>query len=143
MFAFKEAFGGAHALPLNPENVLAVLSMMFWAVTLVVAVKYVTFMLRFDHRGEGGALVLLTFALRAAKGRRLTMDHWHYLFVLAACLVITAPLEFFGEGVYRQPWGAVPYGCLKQPAPRGGGGGEPAVLDAVDRSRLPALARVA
>jgi len=32
------------------------------------------------------------------------MDHWQYLFVLAACLVITAPLELFGAGVYRQPW---------------------------------------
>jgi KUP system potassium uptake protein len=72
LYAFKEAFGGTHALPLTTENVFAVLSMMFWAVTLVVSVKYVTFMLRFDHRGEGGALVLLTFALRAAKGRRLT-----------------------------------------------------------------------
>jgi lycopene cyclase domain-containing protein len=32
------------------------------------------------------------------------MDRWQYLIVLGACLVITAPLEFFGEGVYRQPW---------------------------------------
>lgn len=32
----------------------------------------------------------------------MTMDNWHYLLVLAACLVITAPLEFFGDGVYRQ-----------------------------------------
>lgn len=30
------------------------------------------------------------------------MDNWHYLLVLAACLVITAPLEIFGKGVYRQ-----------------------------------------
>ena len=30
------------------------------------------------------------------------MDHWQYLFVLAACLAITAPLEMFGSGVYRQ-----------------------------------------
>lgn len=30
------------------------------------------------------------------------MDHWQYLFVLGACLLITAPLEMFGEGVYRQ-----------------------------------------
>jgi lycopene cyclase domain-containing protein len=30
------------------------------------------------------------------------MDHWQYLFVLAACLAITAPLEFLGTGVYRQ-----------------------------------------
>jgi len=34
----------------------------------------------------------------------MTMDNWQYLLVLAACLVITAPLEFFGAGVYRQPW---------------------------------------
>ncbi|MGZ8196724.1 MAG: potassium transporter Kup, partial [Burkholderiales bacterium] len=45
------------------------LSMMFWAVTLVVTVKYVTLMLRYDQRGEGGALVLLTFALRTARSR--------------------------------------------------------------------------
>ena len=31
------------------------------------------------------------------------MDRWQYLIVLAACLLITAPLELFGEGVYRQP----------------------------------------
>ena len=35
------------------------------------------------------------------------MDHWQYLFVLAACLAITAPLEMFGAGVYRQPRRAV------------------------------------
>jgi lycopene cyclase domain-containing protein len=32
------------------------------------------------------------------------MDRWQYLIVLAACLAITAPLEMFGAGVYRQPW---------------------------------------
>jgi lycopene cyclase domain-containing protein len=32
------------------------------------------------------------------------MDRWQYMIVLGACLVTTAPLEFFGEGVYRQPW---------------------------------------
>ncbi|MFI6172460.1 lycopene cyclase domain-containing protein [Nocardia sp. NPDC051052] len=31
------------------------------------------------------------------------MDHWHYLFLLIACLALTAPLEFFGPGVYRRP----------------------------------------
>jgi KUP system potassium uptake protein len=69
LYAFKEAFTGTHALPLAPQTVLAVLSMMFWAITLIVSLKYVTFLLRFDHKGEGGSLVLLTFALRAAKDR--------------------------------------------------------------------------
>ena len=31
------------------------------------------------------------------------MDRWQYLLVLGACLAITAPLELFGEGIYRQP----------------------------------------
>jgi lycopene cyclase domain-containing protein len=34
------------------------------------------------------------------------MDHWQYVAVLGACLAITAPLEFFGAGVYRQWWRA-------------------------------------
>jgi lycopene cyclase domain-containing protein len=34
------------------------------------------------------------------------MDHWQYLIVLGACLVITAPLELFGAGIYRQRWRA-------------------------------------
>lgn len=33
----------------------------------------------------------------------MKVEHWHYLLVLAACLLITAPLEFFGAGVYRRP----------------------------------------
>lgn len=69
LYAFKEAFGGAAALPLTQHNVYAVLSMMFWAVTLIVSLKYVTFMLRYDHRGEGGVLALLSFALHSAANR--------------------------------------------------------------------------
>jgi lycopene cyclase domain-containing protein len=34
------------------------------------------------------------------------MDRWQYLIVLGACVIITAPLELFGAGVYRQPWRA-------------------------------------
>jgi lycopene cyclase domain-containing protein len=40
----------------------------------------------------------------AGKRRGVTMDRWQYVLVLAACLAITAPLEFFGSGVYRQAW---------------------------------------
>ena len=64
LYAFKEAFGGANRMPLNEVNVLGVLSLMFWAVMLIVSVKYVSFVLRFDNRGEGGVLALLAFATR-------------------------------------------------------------------------------
>src|SRR6266851_1827099 len=69
LYAFKEAFSGSHGLPLNEANVLAVLSLMFWSLMLIVSLKYVTMMLRFDNRGEGGILALLALASRAARDR--------------------------------------------------------------------------
>ncbi|MBI2225524.1 MAG: KUP/HAK/KT family potassium transporter, partial [Betaproteobacteria bacterium] len=69
LYAFKEAFNGSHALPLNDANVLAVLSMIFWAITLVVSLKYVTIVLRFDNGGEGGILALFALAARLVRQR--------------------------------------------------------------------------
>ncbi len=54
---------------MNEENILAALSMIFWSIMIIVAVKYVVVMLRFDHRGEGGVLALLSFALGAVRTR--------------------------------------------------------------------------
>ena len=68
LYAFKEAFGGAHRIPLTEVNVLGVLSLIFWSVMLIVSVKYVSFVLRFDNRGEGGVLALLAFATRLFRG---------------------------------------------------------------------------
>lgn len=69
LYAFKEAFGPKHGLPLQPENVFAVLSMMFWAITIVVSFKYVLIMLRVDNRGEGGVLALVSVASQAVRER--------------------------------------------------------------------------
>ncbi|MBE0627853.1 MAG: potassium transporter Kup [Burkholderiales bacterium] len=69
LYAFKEAFSGTHGLPLTEANVLAVLSMMFWSVTLVVSLKYVSIVLRFDNGGEGGILALLALASRLTRER--------------------------------------------------------------------------
>ncbi len=59
LYAFKECVHGAHGLPPTDGNVLGLLSMMFWSVTLVVAVKYLGFIMRADNQGEGGILALL------------------------------------------------------------------------------------
>ncbi len=92
LYAFKEAFHGEHALPLTRDNVYAVLSMMFWAVTIIVSLKYVVLMLRFDNRGEGGVLALLSFGLRLSRDRpRLT---W----ALATLGAFAAAL-FYGDAV--------------------------------------------
>ena len=65
LYAFKGVFGPEHGIPLTPANVYAALSMIFWTVMLIVSLKTVTLMLRFDNRGEGGVLALL-FGLGSA-----------------------------------------------------------------------------
>ena len=92
LYAFKEAFAGAHGMPLDLPNVLAVLSMMFWAVTLIVSLKYLTIVLRFDNRGEGGILALLAFTSRQLRDRpRLA---W-----MASVLAVAGASLFYGDAV--------------------------------------------
>ncbi len=61
LYAMKECLAwphSPHAVPPQPENVLGVLSLMFWALMLVVSLKYIVFVLRADNKGEGGILAL-------------------------------------------------------------------------------------
>jgi KUP system potassium uptake protein len=69
LYAFKEAFAQPDGLPLSPDKVYPILSMIFWAVTVIVSLKYVTVMLRFDNRGEGGVLALLSNVLGLVRDR--------------------------------------------------------------------------
>jgi KUP system potassium uptake protein len=64
LYAFKESIGGEHGVGTAPAAVYGVLSMIFWAVTLVVSIKYVLLVLRADNDGEGGILALLALVLR-------------------------------------------------------------------------------
>lgn len=59
LYALRECFVGPAALPVTPENVLGILSLIFWSLTMVVSVKYLTFVMRADNDGEGGILALL------------------------------------------------------------------------------------
>ncbi len=92
LYAFKEALTGAHGLPFTEANVLAVLSMMFWSITLIVSLKYVTIVLRFDNGGEGGILALLALA------SRLTRDHPRLAWTVAMLGVFGASL-FYGDAI--------------------------------------------
>lgn len=65
LYAFKEAF--AHGMAVNEANVLASLSAFFWAILLIVSLKYVGFILRFDNQGEGGVLALMALAKQTAE----------------------------------------------------------------------------
>jgi KUP system potassium uptake protein len=65
LYAIRECFHGEHAVALNPLNVLGVLSLVFWSLTMVVTIKYVGFILKADNRGEGGIFALLALLLQA------------------------------------------------------------------------------
>jgi KUP system potassium uptake protein len=58
LYALRECFHGPHAIAVSPQNVLGVLSLIFWALILIISIKYLGFILRADNRGEGGILAL-------------------------------------------------------------------------------------
>src|SRR6266446_6969725 len=70
VYTFRKCFNPEHGLPLDAEHVLGVLSMIFWALIIVVTVKYVLLIMRADNQGEGGILALLALALEAARNER-------------------------------------------------------------------------
>ena len=64
LYAFKESLTGEHGVGVTDAAVLGVLSMIFWAITLIVSIKYMLLVLRADNDGEGGILALLALVLR-------------------------------------------------------------------------------
>ncbi len=66
LYALRECFVGDHALAVTAPNVLGILSLVFWSLTMVVSIKYLMFLMRADNDGEGGILALL--ALVTPKG---------------------------------------------------------------------------
>src|SRR5688572_13189512 len=59
LYALKECVSGPHGVAPTPANVLGLLSLIFWSLTLVVVLKYLIFVLRADNNGEGGVLALM------------------------------------------------------------------------------------
>jgi KUP system potassium uptake protein len=92
LYAFKELFSGSHGVALSESHVFAALSLIFWSVMLVVSLKYVTIVLNFDNRGEGGILALLAFAGRLLrKNPRL---QW-----MAGGIAVLGASVVFGDGI--------------------------------------------
>jgi KUP system potassium uptake protein len=59
LYALRECFSGTHEIPVTEANVLGVLSLIMWALIVIVSVKYLLFVLRADNQGEGGILALV------------------------------------------------------------------------------------
>ncbi len=92
LYAFKEAFNGPHALAVSPENVLATLSALLWAVLVIVSIKYVWIVLKYDNDGEGGVLALTALA------HRLTHDAPRRSLLVVSAGVFAAAL-FYGDAI--------------------------------------------
>ncbi|HYC63960.1 MAG TPA: potassium transporter Kup [Reyranellaceae bacterium] len=93
LYSLRETFRANGGLSPTPEHVLGVLSVMFWAITLMVTIKYVIIILRADNKGEGGVLALATLAMQGlgSADRRIRR-------VLLGLAVIGLAL-FYGDGL--------------------------------------------
>ncbi len=91
LYAFKEVFISGH-VPITPDNVMGVLSLFFWALTVVVSIKYVALIMRADNNGEGGLMALLALASLSTKGNQKVRGILMVLGVFGVAL-------FFGDGV--------------------------------------------
>jgi KUP system potassium uptake protein len=68
LYALKETFHGGH-VQATPANILGVLSLVFWTLTIVISLKYVLLILRADNNGEGGLIAMLALATQAVRDR--------------------------------------------------------------------------
>jgi KUP system potassium uptake protein len=71
LYAMRECFNEEHHITVTYANVMGILSLIFWALTLIVSLKYVAYVLRADNKGEGGILALMALASGALRGKRV------------------------------------------------------------------------
>jgi len=91
LYTLRECFTQNGGFPLDPQSVLGVLSLVFWALFIVVTIKYVTFIMRADNQGEGGILALTALALRTVPS-----DSRRAWVIMA--LGIAGAALFYGDG---------------------------------------------
>ena len=91
LYTMRECFTGPHGLPLTPANVYGILSVVFWALMIVVTLKYVTLIMRADNRGEGGIMALTALVSGGRLSRR--MRWW------LVGLGIFGAAMFYGDGM--------------------------------------------
>ena len=91
LYALKEVFA-PDRVPLTPDNVLGILSLVFWTLTIVVSLKYVVLILRADNNGEGGLIAMLALAAGAVRDRPVLRRRLLVLGIFGTAI-------FFGDGV--------------------------------------------
>ena len=92
LYTMQEAFAGTHPLTINTVNVMGILSLIFWTLTIVVSVKYVLFVMRVDNRGEGCIISMLALVEKASADRPRSRMILTMLGIFGAAL-------FYGDGM--------------------------------------------
>lgn len=92
LYTLKEAFSPNYGLAPNHDTVLGILSLIFWAMMLVVTIKYVTVIMRVDNDGEGGIMALTALTQR-------TMPFGSRSIYIVGILGIFGTSLFFGDGI--------------------------------------------
>src|SRR5471032_2424248 len=93
LYTLRESFTHGSGMTPTPRHVLGVLSVLFWAVTLTVTIKYVTLIMRADNKGEGGVLALATLATKGLAGRARTIRGAIVLFAIIGLAL------FYGDAI--------------------------------------------
>ncbi|GJI96877.1 putative potassium transport system protein kup [Duganella caerulea] len=93
LYTLKTIFDPEHGLVLNGNNLLGIISLIFWGLTMIVSLKYVSLVLRADNRGEGGIMALMALALNSVTK---TAPRWHYPLML---LGVFGATMFYGDSV--------------------------------------------
>lgn len=91
LYAVKEVFGSGH-VPFTHDNVLGVMSLLFWTLTLIISIKYVSLVLRADNNGEGGLVAMLALASQSVQDKPKLRKVLLLVGIFGTCL-------FYGDGV--------------------------------------------
>jgi KUP system potassium uptake protein len=93
LYTLRECFASGQGIPASEENVLGVVSLIFWSLTVIVSVKYLGLLMRADNKGEGGILALLTLAVPT---RTLDTSGWSKMLVR---LGVFGAALLYGDGI--------------------------------------------
>ena len=91
LYALREVFASKHAT-LSEPDILGVLSLVFWTLTVIVTLKYVTLIMRANNNGEGGTMALMALSSQATRDRPRLRNVLVVMGILGAAL-------FYGDGV--------------------------------------------
>jgi KUP system potassium uptake protein len=103
LYALKECVSLPHGVTPAPENIYGLLSLVFWSISLVVSVKYISYVMRADNNGEGGVLALMALAARVGQAKtphagdkKPKRSNWHEVKRSKAFLIM---LGLFGSAL--------------------------------------------